>query len=88
MLADQVLCSLNADHFKLLSLVGHDLCLPISKIYNCEHFLGSLFDINRFTLSQLKSSQLNIGCNLLIDAWNLFKTNPLNLQDCHYSLSD
>ena len=88
MLVDHVLCSLNADNFKLHSLVGHDLCVLISKIINGEHYLGWLFIVTHFTPNHLKSSQRNIGCNLLIDPWNLLKVNPLNLQDLHYSLSD
>ena len=49
MLVDQVLCSINADHFKLLSLNGHDICLIVSKIVNGEYYLGSLFVITHFT---------------------------------------
>jgi hypothetical protein len=41
MLVDQVLCSLNADHLKLISLVGHDLCLILCKIFSGEYYLCS-----------------------------------------------
>ncbi len=65
-LVDNVLCSLKCDHFQLLNLVGHDLCLILSKIFNSEYYLFSKFVITHAAPIILKSSHFNIGCNLLI----------------------
>jgi hypothetical protein len=81
-LVDKVLCSINADYFKLLSLVGHDLCLLNTNLVNAEHYRGSLFDTKHAPKILLKSVQLNIWCNLLIDPWgNYIEVNPLNLYE-------
>jgi hypothetical protein len=77
-LIDQVLCFLNTDYVKLLSLVGHDLCLINTKLLNVKH--SYLLDIMDATPDFLKSVHLNIGYNLLIDSWgNPIIVDPLNL---------
>jgi hypothetical protein len=81
-LVDKVLCSIDADYFQLLSLVGYDLCLLNTNLFNAEHYRGSLFDTKKASKILLKSVHLNIWCNLLIDPWgDRIEVNPLNLHE-------
>ncbi len=73
---------------KLIYLVGHDLCLLCTKLFDVELYLGSLVDIVHLTPIKLKSELLKIGCNLFMDSWrNFIEESPLNLKESRQNLT-